>query len=635
MCGIIGWLGMEHEPELAQKMQHKLHHRGPDSWGNWHENDVWLAHQRLAILDLSPNGHQPMHSPCGRFVVTFNGEIYNYRELRRQLELEGIVINGESDTEVLLKACIAWGIENAVKRLEGMFAFGLYDRIEKCLWLARDPMGIKPLYYAHSGSRFAFASELTPLLSLSWINQEIDRDALYSYFRYLCVPSPTSILKGVRKLASGTTLRFSAGNIDIRHYWNLPELVLTAREKDKPMTLEEAADELETRLRHSVKLHMQSDVPYGAFLSGGIDSSTVVALMQAESSTPVKTFSVGFTEGSHDETAHARAVAQHLGTDHHELRLEASEIPDLVPDVMAFYDEPFADNSAIPTYLVSKFARESVTVCLSGDGGDELFGGYPRYFWGKRLQRLRQHLTPIGSRAFATLLRSVPSLFWDKLVNPMSGYRFSSSEGLAHRVHRFAGYLDCERDQAYARTMSTWPDPALLLDHAPSTKLGADGESYPNLSWSDEMMLIDQLNYLQDDILVKVDRASMAVSLESRVPLLIHPLVEWSWEINSSLKLAENGDRGKLVLREVLYRHLPKELIERPKQGFGMPVGKWLRGPLREWAEELLNMHALQECGLNANLVRDVWIEHLQGADRQAKIWSVLMYLQWHKRVFS
>jgi asparagine synthase (glutamine-hydrolysing) len=635
MCGILGLLGTVQSTEVAEQMRHALRHRGPDSWGEWQEDDVWLAHLRLAVLDLSPHGHQPMHSICGRFVLTFNGEVYNYRQLREQLKAEGVSFQGESDTEVVLKACVAWGLENAVKQFEGMFALGFYDRFKKSLWLARDPMGIKPLYYAQSGEYFAFSSELTPLLPLSWIDQSVDRDALFSYFRYLCVPAPSSILKGVRKLASGSTLRFSGGKSHIQRYWNLPEKALQAREAQQPISLSAAADELESRLIQSVRLHMQSDVPYGGFLSGGIDSSTIVALMQAISSQPVKTFSVGFAEGSHDESAHARAVAKHLGTAHHELRIDPSTIPELIPDVMAFYDEPFADNSAIPTYLVSKFARESVTVCLSGDGGDELFGGYPRYFWGKRLQSLRQRLSPTGAKAAAGLLRSIPAPLWDKLVNPMSGYRFSGAEGLAYRVRRFAAYLGCERDQAYAQTMSTWPDPALLLDHHPSTTLGADAESYPDLSWSDEMMLIDQLNYLQDDILVKVDRASMAVSLESRVPLLTHPLVEWSWSIDSSLKLADSGDRGKLVLREVLYRYVPKELIERPKQGFGMPIGKWLRGPLREWAEDSLNKDSLQQCGLNTDLVRNVWADHLRGANRQAMIWSVLMYVQWHRGVFS
>lgn len=636
MCGIVGWLGAEFDQNLASRMCEALRHRGPDSWGEWRENDVWLAHRRLAILDLSPQGHQPMHSPCGRYVLTFNGEIYNYKELRHQLELAGCAFRGESDTEVVLMACAAWGVESAAQRFEGMFAFGLYDRAERILWLARDPMGIKPLYYAHRGDHFAFSSELTPLLSLPWVDRSVDPDALFSYFRYSCVPAPASILRGARKLASGTLLRFEQGKQTTGAFWDLAKRAAALRHGvDRQMSLREAADELEVRLRHSVRQHMQSDVPYGAFLSGGIDSSAVVALMQAESSRPVKTFSIGFSEASHDESAHARAVAKHLGTDHHELILNSDEIPALVPTVAGYFDEPFADNSSIPTYLVSRFARKSVTVCLSGDGGDELFGGYPRYFWAKRIEGLRQRLSPGGARLAARMLQAVPAAVWDRAVNPVLGYRYSSAEGLAYRVRRFAAYLGCDRDSAYARTMSVWHNPEHLLGFQSKHPLGADAVHYPELSWAEEMMLIDQGNYLQDDILTKVDRASMAVSLEARVPLLTHPIVEWSWQIAPSLKLADKGDRGKLVLRELLYRHIPKELIERPKQGFGMPAGKWLRGPLKNWAESLLNPTDLEACGLRPDIVTNVWREHQMGLDRQAMLWTVLMYRQWYIRVIG
>jgi asparagine synthase (glutamine-hydrolysing) len=612
MCAIFGWLGPGIDPSLAIRSLDGMQHRGPDDAGAWFDQDagVWLGQRRLAILDLSPLGHQPMHSPCGRFILTFNGEVYNYKELRRRLERVGHSFRGESDTEVVLMACVAWGVEYAAQSFEGMFALGLYDRAEHILWLARDPMGIKPLYYAHRGDRFAFASELTSLLPLSWVDRSIDQDALFSYFRYGCVPAPASILCGVRKLASGTLMRFAPGEASSTAYWDLAKRVATLRQGvNMHRSLQEAADELEVRLRHSVRQHMQSDVPYGAFLSGGIDSSAVVALMQSESSRPVKTFSIGFSEASHDESAYARAVAHHLGTDHHELILNSDEIPALVPKVASFFDEPFADNSSIPTYLLSSFARDSVAVCLSGDGGDELFGGYPRYFWAKRIEALRQRLPPSVARLAASILQAVPAAVWDRAVNPALGYRYSSAEGLAYRVRRFASYLGCDRDSAYVQTMSVWRNPEQLLGFQAKHPIGADAVHYPELSWAEEMMLIDQGNYLQDDILTKVDRASMAVSLEARVPLLTHPLVEWSWQIAPSLKLADKGDRGKLVLRELLYRHVPKELIERPKQGFGMPIGKWLRGPLKDWAASLLN--------------------------RQSMLWTVLMYRQWHQRVIG
>ena len=635
MCGIFGWLGPEIDPALAVRQRDSLQHRGPDDTGAWFDQGagVWLGQRRLAILDLSPLGHQPMHSPCGRYVLTLNGEIYNYQKLRRRLQLAGHTFRGESDTEVVLMACAAWGVEAATQCFEGMFAFGLYDRAERLLWLARDPMGIKPLYYAHRGDRFAFASELTSLLPLSWIDRSIDQDALFSYFRYACVPAPASIIRGVKKLASGTLLRFEQGEVMRRTYWDLAQRATALRQGlNKPVSLHDAADELEVRLRSSVRQHMQSDVPYGAFLSGGIDSSAVVALMQSESSCPIKTFSVGFSEASHNESAHARAVAKHLGTNHQELILNSDEIPALVPTVAGFFDEPFADNSSIPTYLVSRFARESVTVCLSGDGGDELFGGYPRYFWAKRIEALRQRLTPVGARLAASLLQAVPTAVWDRAVNPALGYRYSSAEGLAYRVRRFAAYLGCDRDAAYARTMSVWRNPEQLLGFKAKHALGADAGHYPDLSWAEEMMLIDQGSYLQDDILTKVDRASMAVSLEARVPFLTHPLVEWSWQIAPSLKLADKGDMGKLVLRELLYRYLPKRLIERPKQGFGMPMGKWLRGPLRSWAENLLSPMALEQYGLKADRIQEIWREHLSGIDRQAMVWVVLMYLEWCQR---
>jgi asparagine synthase (glutamine-hydrolysing) len=638
MCGIFGWLGPGIDPASALRLRDSLRHRGPDDAGAWFEQDagVWLGQRRLSILDLSPLGHQPMHSPSGRYVLTFNGEIYNYKALRRRLESAGHRFRGESDTEVALMACAAWGVESAAQSFEGMFAFGLYDRAERVLWLVRDPMGIKPLYYAHRGDRFAFASELTSLLPLAWIDRSIDQDALFSYFRYSCVPAPSSILSGVKKLASGTLLRFAQGVATSSVYWDLAQRATALRQGAiQPMSLREAADELEIRLRHSVRQHMQSDVPYGAFLSGGIDSSAVVALMQAESSRPVKTFSIGFSEASHDESAHAWAVAQHLGTDHHELILNSDEIPALVPTVAGFFDEPFADNSSIPTYLVSRFARESVTVCLSGDGGDELFGGYPRYFWAKRIEALRQRLSPGGARLAASMLQAVPAAVWDRAVNPALGYRYSSAEGLAYRVRRFAAYLGCDRDAAYARTMSVWRNPEQLLGFQAKYPLGADAVHYPERSWAEEMMLIDQGCYLQDDILTKVDRASMAVSLEARVPLLTHPMVELSWQIALSMKLADKGDRGKLVLRELLYRHVPKALIERPKQGFGMPVSKWLRGPLKDWAASLLNPADLEACGLNAQVVADVWREHQMGSDRQAMLWTVLMYRQWYQLVMN
>lgn len=635
MCGIVGVVGQLYDQSRYARMSSRLRHRGPDSHGEWNEGDVWLAHRRLAILDLSPAGHQPMHSQCGRFVLTFNGEIYNFRALRAELESEGFAFRGSSDTEVILVAASAWGVEPAVRRLEGMFAFGLYDRAEKIFWLARDPMGIKPLYYCCAGNLLAFSSELHPMLELPWVNPEIDQDALFSYFRYGYVPAPASILKQIRKLGSGQLARFSNGTLQISTYWNLAEVARSGVQGRNNIEIGAAADLLDSELRNSVREHMQSDVPYGAFLSGGIDSSVVVALMQAESVAPVKTFSLGFSERSHDESVHAKSVAKYLGTEHHELILNAAEIPSLVPEVIPFFDEPFADNSAVPTFLVSRFASEHVKVCLSGDGGDELFGGYPRYYWAKRIEMLRAFLTPVGARTVSAGLELVPANFWDRVVDPVTRYRYSGSEGLSHRVGRFARYLRCTRVEVYPELASYCADPSRVLGYPSGGRLGPDAAEYSDLTWAEEMMLIDQLNFLQDDVLVKLDRASMAVSIEARVPLLTRPLVELSWKFSPQLKFDNSADRGKRVLREVLSRYLPLSLVERPKQGFGMPVGAWLRSPLRDWAEDLLHPASLENCGLNADVVRLAWHQHLAGQNHQSFLWTVLMYRQWHHRVFG
>ncbi|MHB1183332.1 MAG: asparagine synthase (glutamine-hydrolyzing) [Desulfobulbia bacterium] len=629
MCGIAGWLGDKIDAHTCTEMLARLAHRGPDGEGEWRADGVWLGHRRLAVLDLSSEGRQPMLSPSRRYALTYNGEVYNYLELRVELERNGVHFRGHSDTEVVLAACELWGVEKAVTRLEGMFAFALYDVVDHVLWLARDPMGIKPLYYANTGSEFAFASELTALQPLPWLDDTIDADALYAYFRYLTVPSPASILRGARKLPSGTLLRWDGCILETRRFWDVQPRTLRA--SSATLSFEEATDELEKRLRHSVRWHMQSDVPYGAFLSGGVDSSVVAALMQAESSRPIKTFTVGFSERTQDESPYARAVAAHLGTEHHELILNADDVPALVPEVASHYDEPFADGSSIPTFLVSRFARQHVTVCLSGDGGDELFAGYPRYFWAGRVERWRNRLTAPGAYMASRLLQGLPDVFWNRVMNSLTGKRYAGTEGLAPRIKRFARYLGCAREQAYPLTMSAWPNPEILLGVGDFGKLGADAASYPNLSWAEEMMLTDQENYLQDDILAKVDRASMAVSLEARVPLLIHSLVEWSWDISLSYKVKENGDQGKRILREVLYRHVPRELIERPKQGFGMPMAVWLRGPLRDWAEALLTSAELESAGLNAKVVQSVWKAHLAGENRLSQVWTVLMYRQWQE----
>ncbi|MFI4981120.1 MAG: asparagine synthase (glutamine-hydrolyzing) [Nevskiales bacterium] len=634
MCGILGWQGFGLDPQLACRMRDRLTHRGPDDAGYWHDDaaDVWLGHRRLAILDLSAAGHQPMHSASGRYVIVFNGEVFNFAELRSQLEGLGCVFRGHADTEVMLAAIEQWGLPVALQRFVGMFAFALWDRQAKSLTLVRDRLGIKPLYFATHGDNLVFASELHALAAVPWLDATIDQEALADYLRYLCVPAPRTILRGARKLEPGTLLVWSQGTARIERYWDLHEVVRQGRENPLRLSFGEAADELESRLRQAVRLRMQSDVPYGAFLSGGIDSSLIVVMMCRESRQPVNTFTIGFAEGSHDESAHARAVAEHLGTRHHEEILVAESVPALLPQIVALHDEPFADGSSVPSFLLCRSARQQVTVALAGDGGDELYGGYPRYFWAGRIQRWRRLLGATGARLAAGALHAVPGALWDGPVNRLLGGRFAGAQGLAARVHRFADYLGDDPGTADRKINSAWPDPGevMVAPVAAATDRQAD---WAELDWAERMMALDQQRYLPDDILTKVDRVSMAVSMEVRVPLLDHRLVEWSWRVPQAFKLADSGDRGKLLLREVLYRHVPQALIERPKMGFGMPTDQWLRGPLRTWAEDLLSAEAIRRGGLlRPEAVQRVWRAHLAGENRLAQVWTVLMLQQWQQR---
>jgi len=631
MCGIVGWLGRGIDPELALRMRDSLYHRGPDDSGYWQdaEANVWLGHRRLAILDLSEAGHQPMMSRSGRYVIVFNGEIFNYKELGRELEGLGERFTGHSDTEVMLAGIERWGVKRALARFVGMFAFGLWDRRERSLTLVRDRLGIKPLYYADADGRFAFSSELRALAPLPWLDSSIDQGALAEFLGFLCVPAPLSILRGARKLAPGTLLTWRDGEVRTECYWDLKEVALEGLANPLEMDFREAVDELEERLRDAIALRMRSDVPYGAFLSGGVDSSVVAALMQQLSPEPVHTFTVGFPDASHDESGHARAVADHLGTRHHEAILEPHDVVGLVGEIAAIHDEPFADGSSVPTYLLSRFVRNHVTVALSGDGGDELFGGYPRYYWATRIERWRRRLGPIGSRLAAGALRSVPDWLVDGPVTRALARGYRGADGLGARVRRLGGYLGADADSVDREMTAAWADPASVMEAVPEAETDRDG-TWKALEWPERMMAEDQASYLPNDILTKVDRTSMAVSLEVRVPILDHRLVEWSWRVPRDYKFRDSGDRGKLLLREVLYRYVPSALIERPKMGFGMPMAQWLRGPLRTWAEDLLSESALAQSGLlKPDPVRRVWSEHLAGHNRLPQLWTVLMLQCW------
>src|SRR2546426_3885045 len=641
MCGIAGFWqtkrGSEHPLETLGRMGAVLAHRGPDDSGAFHDSatGIGLAFRRLSILDLSPEGHQPMFSASGRYVIIFNGEVYNYEEVRA--ELGARPWRGHSDTEVMLEAFERWGVESAVRRFVGMFAIALWDRAETKLHLIRDRLGIKPLYYGHVGADFVFGSELKAIRQHPDFNAEIDRDVLALYMRYNYVPSPHCIYKGLHKLRPGhiLTLGSAAGQADSHPFWSAEGVARDGLHSRFDGSDAEAIDQLHAQLMDAVRLRMIADVPLGAFLSGGIDSSTVVALMQAQSSRPVKTFTIGFHEDGYNEAAHAKKVAAHLGTDHTELYLAPTNALDVVPLLPSMYDEPFSDSSQIPTYLVSKLARSKVTVSLSGDGGDELFGGYNRYLLTRSIWNSLRRFPRLVREAAAALLQTVPPAGIDRvfgLFGPIVPQKMRIPAP-GDKVHKFADFLLIgSREAIYLRALSHWnPSQVVLNSHEPGAVHEPISELAKVLNMSSEevMMLTDLLNYLPDDILTKVDRASMAVSLEARVPLLDHRVVEFAWQLPLRFKI-RNGT-SKWILRQILHKYVPPRLLDRPKMGFGVPIDSWLRGPLREWAEELLSESSLNRHGFFAvRPIRTKWEEHLSGTRNwQYLLWDVLVFQDW------
>ena len=648
MCGFCGFFqgpsGAIALPDVIERMNSRITHRGPDDSGAWFDVGLGLAlgHRRLSILDLSPAGHQPMHSKCGRYVIAFNGEIYNHLTLRKQVAELGAAPGwrGHADTETLLACFAAWGVERTLRATVGMFAIALWDRQEKVLTLARDRMGEKPLYYGWQGRTLLFGSELKSLKAHPDFRSEVDRDALTLLLRHNCIPAPFSIYKGISKLMPGHFVRLTLTNSDEARrahpqpYWRLNDAVEEGIQNPFVGSEAEAIALLERQLSESIADQMLADVPLGAFLSGGVDSSTIVALMQAQSQRPVRTFTIGFDESGYDEATHAKAVAAHLGTDHTELYVRPEDALKVIPKLPAIYCEPFSDSSQIPTFLVSQLARQHVTVALSGDGGDELFGGYNRYLsarkvWGK-MQRL-----PSGARhAAAGLLHTLSPAAWDRLfelAKPMLPKRFHLATP-GDKAHKLADVLALSDGHAFFHQLTShWKDPASVVmgAHEPRTLL-TDPNAWPKTDCFEHwMMAMDAQTYMADDILVKVDRAAMANSLETRVPMLDHRVAELAWRMPLGLKIKDG--QGKWLLRQVLYRHVPKALIERPKMGFGIPLDGWLRGPLREWAEDLLDESKMNEQGfLRPEPIRRMWAEHVSGRRNwQHHLWDVLMFQAW------
>ena len=644
MCGIAGFIDVRASMNTdklistAKKMSMAIQHRGPDDSGEWTDADagIALSHRRLSILDLSPEGHQPMVSASGRYVIVYNGEIYNFKEIRSELERKDTSFRGQSDTETMLVAIEEWGLEAALNRFVGMFAFALWDKKTRTLRLVRDRMGIKPVYYGRVKNCFVFGSELRALKAFPGFENRINRSALALMMRHSTVPAPYSIYEDIHKLLPGTILTLNERNIDsweVTTWWSM-KTVAENGVANRIDSREEAIDSTEKLLEDSIRLRMVADVPLGAFLSGGYDSSLVVALMQAQSSARVKTFTIGFHEEAYNEAHDALKIAQHLGTDHTELYVTGDDVMSVIPEIPTIYDEPFSDPSQVPTYLVSKLAREHVTVSLSGDGGDEVFAGYYRYTWGHSIWNRIKWL-PVGVRTIAArLLSSVSPDRWDNTLNTLC--RVLPARFDVHlpgeKIHKLAGIVESvDEDDLYHRLMSNWKNPTDLVIGANELLTAfTDPSRKASFSTSPEKeMFTDSISYLPDHNLTKVDRASMAVGLEAREPLLDHRLVELAWRLPLDLKIRD--DKSKWILKHILHKYVPEEIMDRPKMGFGIPIDKWLRGPLREWAGDLLNESRLRQEGyFDATTIQNKLQEHLSGSHGwHRQLWDVLMFQSW------
>jgi asparagine synthase (glutamine-hydrolysing) len=640
MCGIVGFRSQHHFDQLKASLEEatdRLHHRGPDDAGTYvdHEAKLGLGHRRLSIIDLSSAGHQPMQSHDGQYVITYNGEIYNFKSIRNDLEQLGHTFQSATDTEVILAAYQQWGVD-CLKRFVGMFAFAIWDKAEKRLFLARDRIGIKPLYYHLKDGSIMFASELKALMVFDEFERDVDPEAIPLFLHYNYIPAPKTIFKNTYKLLPGSYLTFSDGQAKTEQYWHLSKNRTSS--VDRCVNTAECVDELDSLLTEAVSDRLISDVPLGALLSGGIDSSLVVALMQKQSRIPVRTFSIGFEEGDYNEAHWASRVARHLGTDHTEFYVSPKEALNVIPSLPDMYDEPFADASAVPTYLVSRLTRSRVTVALSGDGGDEQFAGYVRYWSTREMHRAFQYL-PLQTRQLAyNLCKRIPHSLM------ANGYRYAR-EWLPRRF-RVANFIEkwnklinlMKEDQVselFRSTVCVWSkDELARLIRTPLTVSRFEAAFDTAAAWPmlSQLMFVDQNTYLQDDMLTKVDRASMAVGLEVRVPLLDHRVLEYSCKLPENMKY-HNGN-GKYLLKKLLSRYVPETLYERPKMGFGVPIESWFRNELKPLLMDYLSLDHLKREGLfDCTTVQTMIMEHMSGkTNHQYRLWALLMWEMWRER---
>ena len=633
---------MAYSESILRSMADQMIHRGPDDAGLWYDNlsGIGLAHRRLSIIDLSSGGHQPMHSISGRYTIVYNGEIYNFQDLRANKAFEDIKWRGNSDTEVLLAAIETWGVEKTLDCLNGMFAFALWDHQERSLTLARDPMGKKPLYYGFNNNIFFFASELKALKAHPEFKPDIDRNVVSLLLRHSYIPAPYSIYKGIHKLIAGTFCRIDLDDIrqhrlpKVKKYWDLNQIAVQGIENQFIGSYKDLENQLENLLLKAVSRRMISDVPLGAFLSGGIDSSLIVALMQKISSKPVKTFTIGFESKAYNEADSARQVAAHLGTEHTQLFVTPEQALEVIPELAHLFDEPFADSSQIPTYLVSKMTRNHVTVALSGDGGDEMFAGYNRHFWGRYLfEKLNQF--PVSLRKTAAgLVNTLSPEKWNSIFSKLGSvlpekYRQTMPGDKLVKLSEVLTVKD--RKQFYYNLTSWWKDPenVMINAHEPKTILNSFDDWVDMEDFTHLMQMMDMLTYLPDDILTKVDRSSMGASLEARAPFLDRDVVAFSWQIPLDTKISKH--EGKIILKKLLYKYVPEQLVNRPKSGFGIPLDTWLRHELFEWASDLLSPDKLKRQGyFNSKMVSDAWSAHLSGKNNyQYHIWNILMFQAW------